>query len=94
MLVTIYQTNKPDLGEGGRVGLQSRTAPVITFDASPFDTIGSMLDNINKYRGPDAQIQDLYVDAQRTKKAIKTSRLFFNTIFYTLSVSVPSVEPT
>jgi hypothetical protein len=78
MLVTIYQTNKP----------------VITFDASPFDTIGSMLDNINKYRGPDAQIQDLYVDAQRTKKAIKTSRLFFNTIFYTLSVAVPSVEPT
>jgi len=75
MLVTIYQTNKP----------------VITFDASPFDTIGSMLDNINKYRGPDAQIQDLYVDAQRTKKAIKTSRLFFNTIFYTLSVAVPSV---
>jgi hypothetical protein len=78
MLVTIYQTNKP----------------VITFDASPFDTIGSMLDNINKYRGPDAQIQDLYLDAQRTKKAVKTSRLFFNTIFYTLSVSVPSVEPT
>ena len=78
MLVTIYQTNKP----------------VITFDASPFDTIGSMLDNINKYRGPDAQIQDLYVDAQRTKKAIKTSRLFFNTIFYTLSVAVTSVEPT
>jgi len=75
MLVTIYQTNKP----------------VITFDASPFDTIGSMLDNINKYRGPDAQIQDLYIDAQRTKKAIKTSKLFFRTIFYTLSVAVPSV---
>jgi hypothetical protein len=78
MLVTIYQTNKP----------------VITFDASPFDTIGSMLDNINKYRGPDNQIQDLYIDAQRTKKAIKTSKLFFRTIFYTLSVAVPSVEPT
>jgi hypothetical protein len=78
MLVTIYQTNKP----------------VISFDASPFDTIGSMLDNINKYRGPDAQIQDLYLDAQRTKKAIKTSKLFFNTIFYTLSVSLSSVEPT
>jgi hypothetical protein len=78
MLVTIYQTNKP----------------VISFDASPFDTVGSMLENINKYRGPDAQIQDLYLDAQRTKKAVKTSRLFFNTIFYTLSVSVPSVEPT
>jgi hypothetical protein len=75
MLVTIYQTNKP----------------VITFDASPFDTIGSMLDNINKYRGPDNQIQDLYIDAQRTKKAIKTSKLFFRTIFYTLSVAVPSV---
>jgi len=75
MLVTIYQTNKP----------------VITFDASPFDTIGSMLDNINKYRGPDNQIQDLYIDAQRTKKAIKTTKLFFRTIFYTLSVAVPSV---
>jgi len=75
MLVTIYQTNKP----------------VITFDASPFDTIGSMLDNINKYRGPDNQIQDLYIDAQRTKKAIKTSKVFFRTIFYTLSVAVPSV---
>jgi len=78
MLVTIYQVNKP----------------VISFDASPFDTVGSMLENINKYRGPDAQIQDLYVDAQRTKKAIKTSRLFFNTIFYTLSVPVSSVEPS
>jgi hypothetical protein len=76
MLVTIYQTNKP----------------VISFDASAFDTVGSMLENINKYRGPDSQIQDLYLDAQRTKKAVKTSRLFFNTIFYTLSVSVPSVE--
>ncbi len=78
MLVTIYQTNKP----------------VITFDASPFDTVGSMLKNINKYRGPDAQIQDLYLDGQRTKKAAKDSWLLFNTIFYTLSVSVPSVEPT
>ena len=76
MLVTIYQTNKP----------------VISFDASAFDTVGSMLENINKYRGPDSQIQDLYLDAQRTKKAVKTSRLFFNTIFYTLSMSVPSVE--
>jgi hypothetical protein len=78
MLVTIYQTS----------------LPVISFDASAFDTVGSMLENINKYRGPDSQIQDLYLDAQRTKKAVKTSRLFFNTIFYTLSVSVPSVEPT
>jgi hypothetical protein len=76
MLVTIYQTNKP----------------VITFDASPFDTVGSMLRNINKYRGPDSQIQDLYLDAQRTKKAVKNSWLLINTIFYTLSVSVPSVE--
>jgi len=75
MLVTIYQVNKP----------------VISFDASPFDTVGSMLENINKYRRPDAQIQDLYLDAQRTKKATKDSWLFFNTIFYTLSVSVPSV---
>ena len=92
MLVTIYQTNLPDLGEGGRVGLQSRTAPVISFEASPFDTVGSMLENINKYRGPDSQIQDLYLDAQRTKKAAKDSWLLFNTIFYTLSVSVPSVS--
>ena len=76
MLVTIYQTNKP----------------VISFEASPFDTVGSMLENINKYRGPDSQIQDLYLDAQRTKKAAKDSWLLFNTIFYTLSVSVPSVE--
>jgi hypothetical protein len=78
MLVTIYQTNKS----------------VISFEASAFDTVGSMLENINKYRGPDAQIQDLYVDAQRINKAVKTSRLFFNTIFYTLSVPVSSVEPT
>jgi hypothetical protein len=76
MLVTIYQTN----------------LPVISFDASPFDTVGSMLENINKYRGPDSQIQDLYLDAQRTKKAAKDLWLFFNTIFYTLSVSVASVE--
>ena len=76
MLVTIYQTNKP----------------VISFEASPFDTVGSMLENINKYRGPDSQIQDLYLDAQRTKKAAKDSWLLFNTIFYTLSVSVPSVS--
>ena len=76
MLVTIYQTN----------------LPVISFEASAFDTVGSMLENINKYRGPDSQIQDLYLDAQRTKKAVKDSWLFFNTIFYTLSVSVPSVE--
>jgi hypothetical protein len=76
MLVTIYQTN----------------LPVISFDASPFDTVGSMLENINKYRGPDSQIQDLYLDAQRTKKAAKDLWLLFNTIFYTLSVSLPSVE--
>jgi hypothetical protein len=76
MLVTIYQVNKS----------------VISFDASPFDTVGSMLKNINKYRGPDAQIQDLYLDVQRTKKAAKDSWLLFNTIFYTLSVSVPSVD--
>ena len=76
MLVTIYQTN----------------LPVISFEASPFDTLGSMLENINKYRGPDSQIQDLYLDAQRTKKAAKDSWLLFNTIFYTLSVSVPSVS--
>ena len=76
MLVTIYQTN----------------LPVISFEASPFDPVGSMLENINKYRGPDSQIQDLYLDAQRTKKAAKDSWLLFNTIFYTLSVSVPSVS--
>ena len=76
MLVTLYQVN----------------SPAISFDASPFDTVGSMLENINKYRGPDSQIQDLYLDAQRTKKAAKDSWLLFNTIFYTLSVSVPSVS--
>ena len=76
MLVTIYQTN----------------LPVISFEASAFDTVGSMLENINKYRGPDSQIQDLYLDAQRTKKAAKDSWLLFNTIFYTLSVLVSSVE--
>jgi len=72
MLVTIYQTNNP----------------VISFEASPFDTVGSMLDNINKYRGPDNQIRDLYIDALRTKKAAKDTWILFNTIFYTLSVSV------
>ena len=53
MLVTIYQINKV----------------AISFDASPFDTVGSMLENINKYRGPDNQIQDLYLDAARKKKS-------------------------
>ena len=71
MLVTIYQIN----------------LPVISFDASPFDTIGSMLENINKYRGPENQIQDLYLDAARKQKASADSWLFFNTVFYTLSVS-------
>ena len=52
----------------------------------------NLLENINKYRGPDSQIQDLYLDAKRTKKAAKDSWLFFNTIFYTLSVLVSSVE--
>lgn len=78
MLVTIYQVNKP----------------VISFDASAFDTVGSMLRNINKYRGPENQIHHLYIDAQRTKKANTNSWVLFNTIFYTLSVSVPSVGPT
>lgn len=71
MLVTIYQVN----------------SPVISFDASPFDTVGSMLENINKYRGPENQIQDLYLDAARKQKASADSWLFFNTIFYILSVS-------
>ena len=71
MLVTIYQVNKP----------------AISFDASPFDTVGSMLENINKYRGPENQIQDLYLDAARKQKASADSWLFFNTVFYTLSVS-------
>lgn len=71
MLVTIYQINKA----------------AISFDASPFDTVGSMLENINKYRGPENQIQDLYLDAARKQKASADSWLFFNTVFYTLSVS-------
>ena len=66
MLVTIYQTNKP----------------VISFEASAFDTVGSMLENINKYRGPANQIQDLYLDAARKQKASADSWLFFNTVFY------------
>jgi hypothetical protein len=73
MLVTIYQVN----------------SPVISFDASPFDTVGSMLENINKYRGPENQIQDLYLDATRKQKANKTSWLLFNTIFY-ISIIGPS----
>ena len=78
MLVTIYQVNKP----------------VISFDASSFDTVDSMLRNINKYRGPENQIHHLYIDAQRTKKASNNTWILFNTIFYTLSVSVASVGPT
>ena len=66
MLVTIYQTNKP----------------VISFEASAFDTVGSMLENINKYRGPANQIQDLYLYAARKQKASADSWLFFNTVFY------------
>ena len=66
MLVTLYQVN----------------SPVISFDASPFDTVGSMLENINKYRGPANQIQDLYLDAARKQKASADSWLFFNTVFY------------
>lgn len=70
MLVTIYQTNKP----------------VISFDASPFDTIGSMLENINKYRGPENQIKDIYVDSTRKQKASSSSWLLFNTVFYTSNI--------
>ena len=66
MLVTLYQVN----------------SPAISFDASPFDTVGSMLENINKYRGPENQIQDLYLDAARKQKACADSWLFFNTVFY------------
>ena len=77
MLVTIYQVNKP----------------VISFDASAFDTVGSMLENINKYRGPDAQIQDLYLDATRKQKASADSWLFFNTVFY-ISNIFPVVPST
>jgi hypothetical protein len=66
MLVTLYQVNKP----------------VISFNASPFDTVRSMLENINKYRGPENQIRDIYLDAERKKKAIPTSWLLLNTIFY------------
>jgi hypothetical protein len=66
MLVTIYQINKP----------------VISFNASLFDTVRSMLENINKYRGPENQIQDIYLDAERKKKAELTSWLLLNTIFY------------
>jgi len=71
MLVTIYQIN----------------SPAISFEASPFDTVGSMLENINKYRGPDNQIQDLYLDAARTQKANTSSWIFMNTIFYISTVS-------
>ena len=82
MLVTLYQVNKPDLAEGGRIGPQSGTVPVISFNASPFDTVQSMLENINKYRGPENQIRVIYLDAERKKKAESTSWLLFNTIFY------------
>ena len=70
MLVTIYEINKR----------------VISFDASPFDTIGSMLENINKYRGPENQIKDIYVDATRKQKASSSSWLLFNTVFYTSNI--------
>jgi hypothetical protein len=76
MLVTLYQQNKV----------------AISFDASPFDTVGSMLENINKYRGPDNQIRDIYVDPFRKQKAVADSWLFFNTIFYISSVDPSSVE--
>jgi hypothetical protein len=49
-----------------------------------------MLENINKYRGPENQIQDLYLDAARKQKANKTSWLLFNTIFY-ISIIGPSL---
>jgi hypothetical protein len=71
MLVTLYQ-----------IGPQSGTVPAISFNASPFDTVGSMLENINKYRGPENQIRDIYLDSERKKKAESTSWLLFNTIFY------------
>jgi len=71
MLVTLYQINKV----------------AISFEASPFDTVGSMLENINKYRGPDNQIQDLYLDAARTQKANTSSWIFMNTIIYISTVS-------
>ena len=71
MLVTLYQINKV----------------AISFDASPFDTVGSMLENINKYRGPDNQIQDLYLDAARKQKSNAASWLLFNTIFYISNIA-------
>jgi len=71
MLVTLYRINNV----------------AISFEASPFDTVGSMLENINKYRGPDNQIQDLYLDAARTQKANTSSWIFMNTIFYIFTVS-------
>ena len=74
MLVTLYQINKP----------------AISFDASPFDTVGSMLENINKYRGPDNQIQDIYLDPFRKQKAASDSWLLFNTIFYISNVGPAS----
>jgi hypothetical protein len=74
MLVTLYQINKP----------------AISFDASPFDTVGSMLENINKYRGPDNQIRDLYIEATRKQKAAANSWLIFNTIFYISNVGPAS----
>lgn len=70
MLVTIYQINKS----------------VISFDASPFDTVGSMLENLNKYRGPENQIKDIYVDPTRKQKASSSSWLLFNTVFYTSNI--------
>jgi len=76
MLVTLYQQNKV----------------AISFDASPFDTVCSMLENINKYRGPDNQIRDLYTDALRKQKATTDSWLLFNTIFYISSVDPSSIE--
>ena len=75
MLVTLYQQNKV----------------AISFDASPFDTVGSMLENINKYRGPDNQIRDIYLDPFRKQKAATDSWLLFNTIFYISSVDPSSV---
>jgi len=71
MLVTLYQ-----------IGPQSGASPFISFEASPLDTVGSMLENINKYRGPENQIRDIYLDAERKKKAEPTSWLLLNTIFY------------
>jgi len=49
----------------------------IEFDASVFDTVGSLLEKLNKYRGPTEQILQMYRDSAGNQPAGDSDLLIF-----------------